>query len=144
MIADWLAREGWMLISWWALVTAAGLAAFPLVSRLLAGLPDRGYTLARASGMLLVGYTFWLLASLGFLHNTPGSIVLAWLLVLVIGLVMQARQPLDWRAWWAENRRVIVVSEILFLVLFLGWAVVRAHQPELRTTEKPMDLMFIS
>ncbi|MBI5670423.1 MAG: hypothetical protein HZC41_20715 [Chloroflexi bacterium] len=144
MILDWLAREGWMMISWWALAAAAGLAAFPLCARVLNGLPDKGYTLARAAGLLLVGYTFWLLASLGFLQNTPGSILLAWLIVLVVGLAAQARQPLDWRAWWRDNRPVVIAGELLFAALFLGWAVVRAHQPELRTTEKPMDLLFIS
>jgi YYY domain-containing protein len=144
VILDWLAREGWMLLSWWALATAAGAAALPLVSRLLAGLPDKGYTLARAAGMLLVGYVYWLLASLGFLQNAPGSIALVWVIVLVLGLAVHARQPINRRTWWRENRPVVITAELLFIVLFVGWTVVRAHQPELRTTEKPMDLMFIS
>ncbi len=133
-----------MLLSWWALATAAGAAALPLVSRLLAGLPDKGYTLARAAGMLLVGYVYWLLASLGFLQNAPGSMALVWVIVLVLGLAVHARQPINRRTWWRENRPVVITAELLFIVLFVGWTVVRAHQPELRTTEKPMDLMFIS
>lgn len=144
VIFDWLAREGWMILSWWALAAAAGLAAFPLCARVLNGLPDKGYTLARAAGLLLVGYVFWLLVSLGFLQNTPGSILLAWLIVLVIGVIAQARQPMNWHVWWRENRPVVIAGEVLFAALFIGWAVVRAHQPELRTTEKPMDLLFIS
>ncbi len=133
-----------MMISWWALAAAAGAAAWPLCVRVLTGLPDRGYTLARAVGLLLVGYTFWLLASLGFVPNTPGSMLLAWLIVLLVGLVVYARQPFNWRAWWRDNRPVVMAGELLFAVLFIGWALVRAHQPELRTTEKPMDLMFLS
>ena len=106
MILDWLGREGDIVLAWWALVTLAGVAAFPLTLRLLGGLPDRGYTLARAAGLLLVGFTFWLLASLGFLRNTSGNIVLAWLIVLVGGLYFYFRdaQRPDLRAWWRENR----------------------------------------
>ncbi len=144
MLFDWLAREGGIVLSWWLLATLAGVAAFPWCTRLLGGLPDRGYTLARAVGMLLVGYVFWLLASLGFLLNTPGSIVLSWLIVLIGGLVFYSRQPLDWRAWWRENRSAVIAGEILFAVLLFGWAIVRAHQNSLLFTEKPMDLAFMS
>ncbi len=146
MVFDWFAREGWMVFSWWLLVTLAGLAVLPLCTRLLGALPDRGYTLARAAGLLLTGYVFWILGSLGFLRNTSGSIVLSWLVVLAIGLTVYFRggERFDWRAWWRENRTVVIAGELLFIVLFVGWAIVRAYQPELHSTEKPMDLMFIS
>ena len=52
MFQDWIAREGWMIISWWLIATAAGAAALPLCLRLLHNLPDKGYTLARAAGIL--------------------------------------------------------------------------------------------
>jgi YYY domain-containing protein len=145
-VFDWLAREGWIVVSWWALIALAGAAVFPLCARLLRGLPDRGYTLARAAGLLLVGFVFWLLASLGFLRNEPGSIILSWLIVLVIALAVyfSGRERVDWRAWWGENRRVVIASELLFLVLFFGWAIVRAHQNGIFSTEKPMDLAMMS
>src|SRR5690606_18003094 len=114
-------REGGIVLSWWLLVTLAGAAALPLVVRLLGGLPDRGYTLARAVGLLLTGFTFWLLASLGFLRNSSGDMLLAWLIVIAVSLVvyLRAGEPLDWRAWWRENRAAVVVSEILFALLFV-------------------------
>lgn len=146
MIVDWLAREGWIVFNWWLLVTLAGLAVLPLSVRLLAGLPDKGYTLARALGLLLVGFVFWLLASLGFVRNTPGSILLAWLIVLVGSLVTYFRQPesFDWREWWGQNRPVIITAEILFAVSMLAFAIYRAHMPNLTGTEKPMELAFMS
>lgn len=142
VIADWLAREGWIIVSWWLLATLAGTAVLPLSLRVLGGLPDKGYTLARAAGLLLVGFVFWFLGSLGFLQNTPGSILLSWLLVLAISLAIYLKSPVNLRSWWAENRRVVIAAELLFIVLLVGWAVYRAHQPELSSTEKPMDLMF--
>ncbi|MBZ0298154.1 MAG: DUF2298 domain-containing protein [Anaerolineae bacterium] len=146
MILDWLAREGWIVFNWWALVTLAGVAVLPLTTRVLGGLPDRGYTLARAIGLLLVGFVFWLLASLGFLRNTPGSVLLAWLMVLVIGLAFHFRQAeaFDWRAWGRRNRPVILVGEVLFAALLIFFALYRAHLPNLTGTEKPMELAFMS
>lgn len=146
MVFEWLAREGWIVFNWWALLTLAGLAVLPLCVRLLSGLPDRGYTLARAVGVLLTGFVFWLLGSLGFLRNDNGSILLAWVLVMVLSAAVyfRVREAFDWRAWWKENRTVIIVAEVLFIVLLLGWSLVRSHQNALTNTEKPMDLMFIS
>lgn len=135
-----------MVLSWWLLVTLAGVAVFPLCVRLLGALPDRGYTLARAAGLLITGYVFWVLGSLGFLRNTSGSIFLSWVIVLALALTVYFRggERFDWRAWWRENKTVVICGELLFLVLFFGWALIRAYQPELHSTEKPMDLMFIS
>ncbi len=143
---DWLLREGGIALSWWGLVTLAGVAVYPLLVRLLGNLPDKGYTLARAAGLLLVGFVFWLLASMGFLRNTTGSMLLAWLIILAGGLVFyfRAGERIDWRLWWRQNRTIIITGEILFIVLLFGWALYRAHINETFTTEKPMELMMMS
>jgi uncharacterized membrane protein len=146
VIFDWLAREGGFVLTWWLMVSLAGAVALPLCWRLLGALPDRGWLLARAAGLLLVGFVFWLLGSFGFLQNTPGSIVLAWLIVAGIGIAVYAsqRETVDVRAWWRANRAGIIAGEILFAVLLFAWALVRAHNSDTFTTEKPMDLMFMS
>lgn len=143
---DWLVREGGLILNWWLLVTLAGVAVWPLCVKLLGALPDKGYTLARPLGLLLVAYVFWLLGMFGLLRNTAGSILLAWGLVLLIGLIVYARVglPFDWRAWWFENRTVVIAGELLFLALFFGWVLVRAHMNSLLFTEKPMELMFLN
>jgi YYY domain-containing protein len=146
LILDWLGREGGYLLSWWLLVTMAGAAALPLVVRLLGGLPDKGVLLARATGLLLVGFVFWLLGSFGFLQNTAGGILIAWVIVLCVSLSVYftRREDVDWRAWWHRHRVGILAGEALFIVLLFGWAIVRAHNPDTSSTEKPMDLMFMS
>ncbi len=115
LITDWLGREGGDIISWWLLVTLAGAAAWPLLYRILGGLPDRGYTLARAAGLMLTGFIFWFLGSLGMLENTPGGMVFAWMVVLVIGLVAffrwDDRPPV--RDWLREHSPLIIVTEML-------------------------------
>lgn len=145
MIIDWITREGWIIASWWLLVTVVGWTAVPLALRLLPGLPDRGYTFARAIGLLLVGWVFWILGSTGFLGNTQGDIVFAWLIVFIVALFMYFKgERIDLRQWWRDNRTMIIVVEVLFFALFVSWCVYRAHQNEITSTEKPMELAFIS
>ncbi|MGB1287691.1 MAG: DUF2298 domain-containing protein, partial [Aggregatilineales bacterium] len=146
-ILDWLSREGTVFLSWWLLVTLAGAAVLPLCWRLLGALPDKGYTLARAVGLLLTGFVFWLLANFGFLQNTPGSMVMAWLLVLLISVSAHFYLPgasIQLREYWRENRGVILSTELLFFVLLLGWSIFRAFQNDTFSTEKPMEMAFIS
>ena len=146
LITAWLSREGGELFKWWLLVTLAGAATWPLLYRVMGGLPDRGYTLARAAGLMLAGFIFWFLGVMGFLQNSPGGMIFAWLVVLVIGLVAffawDERPPV--RAWFREHRALVIVTEVLFAVLFLAWATYRAHNPEMASTEKPMETMFIN
>ncbi len=146
LLWEWATREGALLLSWWLFMTLAGAAALPLCFSLLGGLPDRGYTLARALGMLLVTFVFWLLNCWGQLDNSSGSIVFSWLLTLLAALAVQARRRarLDLRAWWRENRSAVLLFELLFIVMFVGWAFYRAHQNDLNGTEKPMELAFLS
>lgn len=146
LILDWISREGHLLFFWWLWITLAGVAVLPLALRFLSALPDGGYTFARTLGMLIVTWVYWLLGSYGFLKNSVGGIVLTWLLVLAaaFALYFRARESGQFSDWWRENRRLIVVAELLFAVLFIGWALYRAHQNEIIATEKPMELAFLS
>ncbi len=145
MMLDWLAREGWTILSWWLLTSLAGLAALPLCFSLLKALPDQGYTLARALGLLLTGFLFWLGVSLGFLRNSPGSILLAWTLLAggALALYRRGGQTTRLRQWWRRNRRFVLVAELLFLLALLAMVALRAHNNSLVGTEKPMELAFL-
>ncbi len=133
------------LIAWYTTITLLGLLTLPLVFKLLPALPDRGYALARSLGWLLWGFLFWLLGSLGFLQNDLGGELVALALIVVISC--WAFRSLNWeniRAWQHEHIRYIVTTELLFLLAFIAMAVVRAANPEINGTEKPMELAFIN
>lgn len=130
---------------WYLIVTVAGLVALPLTFRFFRHLPDRGYAFARSMGLLAIGWAFWLLGSLGILRNDSGSIVLAALLVGGVGLWWLKREGLnELRAWLITQRATVIAIEVLFLAAFALMAWVRAHNPEISGTEKPMELMFLN
>jgi YYY domain-containing protein len=131
-------------ISWYILITLLGWLTFPLAYYLFPGLTDRGYTFARAFGLLIWAYVFWLFASLGIAQNDIGGLLLG--LVILGGLSIWAfvRCQSEIRYWPSQNRRLILTTEILFLVMFGFMTFVRSANPEITGTEKPMELMFIN
>lgn len=132
-------------LSWYLVITLSGWLAFPILYRLLPGLADRGYGVSRVFAWLLWGYMFWLLASLGILRNNFMGILLAWLLLALLGWFFVRRG--GWQeiaAWLRAHGRLVATIEVLFLIAFGLWALVRATNPEALGTEKPMELAFIN
>lgn len=133
---------------WWVVLMVLGTAVFPLAAHFLKSLPDRGYAFTKMLGLLLVTFVFWLLGSLGFLQNDVGGIVLA--LVLVIGLsawaVYRERQAEGTAVlpWLRENWRQVLITELVFAAMFALWVWVRAQNPAITATEKPMEFAFLN
>ncbi len=134
------------LILWYLLVSALGWLTFPLAFSLFPGLADRGFSLARTFGLLVWGYAFWMMASLGIVQNDPGGLLFG---LLVLGVVSgstlvrrEKRKALG--EWIGSKWRLILTVEILFFAAFVFFAFVRAGNPEIIGTEKPMELAFIN
>ncbi|MFQ5343619.1 MAG: DUF2298 domain-containing protein, partial [Anaerolineae bacterium] len=131
-------------LTWYLILEILGLITLPIAFRLFRWLPDRGYALAKPLGLLLTGYGLWVLVSFRFLRNTRIGIVFVMLLVAAGAAYLVAQQQAEFRAFLRHNRRVIVATELLFLVGFAAWAVYRAYNPQLDHTEKPMELAFLN
>ncbi|MGA2111238.1 MAG: DUF2298 domain-containing protein [Anaerolineales bacterium] len=129
---------------WWAALLLLGAAAWPLIFYLFRRLPDRGLTLARPFGLLLVGYLFWLGASFGFWTNTAGSAAAAAIAVFAVGTTACLHARVSPWAWLGRKRRMALAQEAVFLLAFTAWAWVRANNPAAVDTEKPMELAFIN
>ena len=140
-------------ISWYILVTFLGWLTFPLAYRLFPALADRGYTLSRAFGLLIWGFVFWLFANFGIAQNDIGGLLLG--LVILGGLSAWAffgnksefiSRKSEIQTWLKENVKLIVTTEILFLLAFGFMAFIRACNPEITTAggEKWMEVAFIN
>jgi YYY domain-containing protein len=130
---------------WYLTLTLLGLITFPLAFWLLPGLPDRGYAFSRTLGLLVWAFVFWMLASLGVLGNNPGGLMFALIVVLILSGWAATRIGVDgFRAWWQRQRGAVLVGEVLFLVAFGLMTYLRGANPDLASTEKPMELMFIN
>ncbi|MGB5931970.1 MAG: DUF2298 domain-containing protein [Anaerolineae bacterium] len=132
---------------WWLMVEILGLVALPLAFRLFRALPDRGYALSKPLGILLCSYLFWILVSFGFLANKREAIVFVILLGAAISWYLYSSRRKEGEeilAFLYRHRKVVLASELLFTAAFGLWALVRAYNPEIMGTEKPMEFAFLN
>lgn len=132
------------IIIWWFILQCFSLAGFPLVYHLFKWLPDRGYAFAKAFGLLSISYILWLGATLNLLRNNKGGILLAtsvmiclsiWVYFTRIAPRHEASKKPAAPFWMFIRMRknYMIMTEILFIVSFCAWSILRAC-----TTEKIM------
>lgn len=129
---------------WWVILVLLGTAVTPLAFHLFKKLPDRGYSFTKMLGLLLVSYLFWLGNSLGLLMNEFGSIIVALILVVVFSIWAYRQEKDSLRTWLAENWRTVLLTELIFLFIYVFWVWVRSQNPTIAATEKPMDFAFLN
>ena len=130
-------------LRWLIAVEFIGLAAFPLAFCLLPRLADRGFTLSKPLGILLVSYLFWVLGLAHIPTAQPTAIALV-LLLTAASAYLTYRHRDDLRDFIVREWRTLAVAEAIFLVFFVGWALFRASDPFINHTEQPMDLALLS
>ena len=105
-------------LAWWAMLQVVGLAALPLCLSLFQRLPDKGYTLSKAFGLLLVGYIFWILVHIG-LANSGRGIWLVLLLVASASALLLWRRRVDVVSFARERWWLILATEALLFLAFI-------------------------
>ncbi len=132
-------------IAWYVIILGLGWLVFPLAFRLLADLPGRGIAFAKLLGMMIWGYLFWILGRLGFSGNNLAGLIFP--LLVIAGASLYSLRGAGWgelRDWLREHRSLVFTTEALFLAAFIAMALIRALNPEIVGTEKPMELAFIN
>lgn len=128
-------------LAWYVAVQFLGLLAYLSIGPYARHLPAAGYTFSKTLGVFTLGYLLWIGTSLGVLRNEPGGV----LLVLLGFLVLAAAAVHRNRGRGAmPPLHVVASTELVFLVTFVTWALVRFAAPAVRHTEQPMDLMMLT
>jgi uncharacterized membrane protein len=129
---------------WWLLASGIGLLAWPITSRVFSALKDRGFGFTRMVGILATGFVFWLAGSFQFIRINSGGAIIAILLVAVLSSYTLRNRSRELVEWMRKNRRHLLATEVVFFVAFAFWAFVRANNPGISGTEKPMELAFLN
>lgn len=146
---EWL-----QIVTWWLILQAFGWAALPLAFRLFRHLPDHGYAFAKSLGLLLVSYLLWMGAMTGFLRNSVGGILSAFLVTALLSIGWYRRLPKEDRSghlsilgFLRGRSRMVLTVEILFTVSLFLWATVRAFAADKIMPaggEKFMEIAFLN
>ncbi|MDW8058964.1 MAG: DUF2298 domain-containing protein [Thermomicrobium sp.] len=135
-------QEFWLALAWEAAWLACGVAVL-LIVRWLAGNDRLGGAISLAAGPALVVLPVWWLGTTTSLSFTRLVLVIGFLVITVAGwsLAWLGRVP---RATIVSILRTSAILGIPHAVLFAGYTLFRGFAPEIRYTEKPMELAFLS
>lgn len=127
------------ILIWWLALELIGLFAFPVSAYFCRNLFDKGYSLSKPLGLLLITYFNWIISL--FTGYSLYSILVSFFIVGLISLLFYMKKeqiPL--------NKRYILKFEALFLIAFFFFAIIRAFSPDIYWTggEKFMDMTFIN
>jgi len=129
---------------WLLALECIGIAAFPIAFVFFRHLPDRGYSLVKPLGLLLLAYGLWVSASAHVLPNTQLSIILLTLCLLAISMAVLTRHAGEVLTYVRHHWRLMLVIEAIFLAVFLFAAYYYSYIPSIGEGEEPMDFAFLN
>ena len=131
-------------ITWLLAAELIGLIAFPLAFALLPGLKDRGFSVAKPLGLILLAWPLWMLGSLQIAPTTPTTLWAALGLMAVASGWIVVRRRGEMLEFVRRERGAILAAEAVFLLLYAAWVLYRSYDPNIDSTEKPMDFAFLN
>jgi len=115
------------VIFWWLVLMVIGLISFPLVSRVCSRLPDRGYSISKLVGLVILTFLVWMISSLHVMPFGYISILLSLLLLAAFSLYL-GRKNLRIADW---PRKQIIISESIFTVAFIAFLLIIRGNPDI-------------
>ncbi len=131
-----------------ALVELFGFAAFVLILPVTRRLPDAGLGVSKVFGLLTMAFvTFVCVVWFGrTLDRSLISIVAVGLVSLAVWRARKHRSEL--KRLWRERRDLLVIVEMLTVVTFAAFVMLRSLNPDLwhpsRSGEKPFELAYLT
>lgn len=134
-------------LKWYATTTLITIAFAPLVLLIFQHVFDRGASVMRTSGMLLLIWPIWFLASIGD-GVVPYVGITLWIAVAILAVACWA---IGMRAGILNRSSLkhIAIAESVHLMVFAAFLALRGFipavaGPNIIDQEKPMDLMMLS
>ena len=135
------------VIIWYLSISLLGIITYPVLRLALPGLADGGYPLARTTGLLILSYLVWLAGSFRIPFSRP-TITAALAGMVVIAAILAYRQRDELRRELKKKPRYFLMIEILTLLFFVSFLLVRFGNPDLwhpwKGGEKPMDFSYFN
>ena len=132
------------VILWVLAVEAVGLVAFPICFFLFPSLSDRGFGISKPLGIVAVAYISWILSTAQLVPSTQVTLALILAVFAALSGTYAWKQRGALLAFVRKERRSLLTTQALFLVVFAAWALYRAYDPTIAATEQPMDFGFLN
>ena len=129
----------WLLGLW-----LLGWAALPASRHLFPTLPDGGLAVGRVLFIAFASLGAFWLASFHLAPLGVSPILFVALAFASLSLLLAPNERCEFLRFVRQNRRALLVSDVVFVVAFLVFGWIRWRNPALDTFEKPMDVALLS
>lgn len=132
------------IVLWLIAVELLAIMVFPLTSLTFRALPDYGYGISKAVGILLPGYLLWLGVNVKLLMNSQRHLflIIGCLLFASTALFLKYRRFLTTVVF--ENWKIFCLYEGVFLLGFSAFLLFRAYNPDIFWSESSMDFSILN
>ena len=134
----------YQLLAWVLVVQILGLAVFPLVSRVIPDLRDKGFTISKLVALSSLGLISWLVSMLGISGPSVITLLLTIVILIFFSTYLGFKQIPQISYFFRREWRLICASEVIFLVILGIFAFFKFNDPSINHTEQPMDLAFLN
>ncbi|MDO8727732.1 MAG: DUF2298 domain-containing protein [Candidatus Methanoperedens sp.] len=121
---------------WYLLIVFLGIISLPLAISICSSLPDRGYSVSKILGILLLAYVSWILSyGIDYSRNEIG---LSLLLICVFSVIIYVKKKPR------IDKKLLIRNELIFGAMFVLFLIIRAFNPEIHDGEKVYDFMLLN
>jgi YYY domain-containing protein len=124
------------IILWFILIELLSLISMPLAGTVCNNLADRGYSTARALGIVLVTYISWILSYIWGFNRT--TILISVLALCLLSMTVYRKQK------YFPTKKILLSNELIFAAGFIFFLIIRVHLSEIYGQEKFMDFGFLN
>ncbi len=124
---------------WWLVLELIGFLTLPVSCYFCRNLKDSGYCISKPLGLLLITYISWVISiAIGYSYI---SIILSLVVIAALSFSIYIK-----KGFAHFEKKYIIKFEVIFLLAFLIFALIRAYSPDIYWTggEKFMDMTFIN
>ncbi len=135
-------------VLWIVVVELIALASVPLAFIVFKPFADRGWLMAKALGLLIVGLGTWMLASLEVMTFARSTVIAVLVAFAAINAVLPFANRDEIVQFLRQRWKTVAIAEAVFLAAFIAFVIIRMANPDLwhpyRGGEKPMDMAYLN
>ena len=139
-----LSSELVTILKLYILLQILGFSGFFILFKYFKKLKDRGYFIGKVSGILIFSYLAWLLPSLKIIPYSQGLVVIILVIILLSAFYFFIKNKKTILGFLKKQKRIIIIGEVLFLIVFIAFIFLRSHGFDFLTGEKLRDLSIVS
>lgn len=125
--------------------TVLGVVTFPLLFSILPRLRDRGYSIARAVGLVLIAFISWILSSFNILPFGTASALFSLFCLLVVSVWVGYRNRQDLITFLKKELKLFLIIELVFLAALIVILLIVSLNPNIDPeTERFMDYALLN